>query len=101
MLRNGFRSIFGLFFLFSVLIIAAPIGSAQTPNHPAGPGEVQPIPLYPPVTTPLAYSWEIGKHRTQKFGDMTIAKPSKEVRKLIKMKQKEMKEQQKIEARNH
>ena len=89
MKRNGFRVVLSPMFIFCLLAIASVGTRAQTPSHPPAPGEMQFTPMYP--TTPLPYSWEIGKHRTQKFGDLDRGKPSKEVRKLLKQKAKEEK----------
>jgi len=66
--------------------VASLTGAAQTPSHPPAAGEIQRIPMYP--ITPPPYSWEIGKHRDQKFGDFKSNKPSKAVRKLLKEKEK-------------
>jgi len=90
MKRNGFRLLINSLLIVSLLAIASVAASAQQPSFPPAPGRT-PIgtPMWP--TTPLPYSWEVGKHRTQKFGELSRNKPSKEVRKLLKMKEKEEK----------
>jgi hypothetical protein len=89
MKRNGFRALFGAILISSFLAIASLTAVAQTPSHPPAPGEIQNIPMYP--ITPLPYSWEVGKHRSQRFGELGGVKPSKAVRKLLKEKAKEEK----------
>ena len=86
MRRKGFRSFITATLVSGLLAIAGLIATAQTPDHPPAAGEIQRIPMYP--ITPLPYSWEIGKHRDQKFGDYRSNKPSKAVRKLLKEKAK-------------
>jgi hypothetical protein len=90
---NGFRITVSSLIILFLLAVASVAALAQQPSHPPAPGEMQFTPMWP--TTPLPYSWEIGKHRSQRFGELGRIKPSKEVRKLLKEKLKEEKAQAK------
>jgi len=85
MTRNGFRSLVSAVLISGSLAIGAVTATAQTADHLPAAGEIR-SPMHP--NTPLPYSWEIGKHRNQKFGDLQSGKPSKAVRRLLKDKAK-------------
>ncbi|HZS47151.1 MAG TPA: hypothetical protein VFC63_18900 [Blastocatellia bacterium] len=95
MRRERVRKLFIALSVCSVLALGAITISAQgQPWHPPAPGQMQFIPMFPvgmqPVG-PVPYSWEVGKNRTQHFGDYQVGKRSKEVKRLLKLKKQQEK----------
>src|SRR5260370_22144598 len=94
---KGFRLLFVSICMVCLLLCGSIVVLAQgQPWHLPAPGQMPMMPTFPvgmEPRGPLPYSWEVGKHRHQSFGDLDTGKRSKEVKKLLKMKMKEQKAQ--------